>query len=207
MKGLLLKDLYMLRAYCKSYLLVIAVSLTVPFFGENTFFIYYPCLLCGMIPVNLLAYDERSGFIRYSAVLPVSRKQAVTEKYLMGLFSGIAVLLITGLVQGIRMKAGDTFRAEEFAAMMFSLLLVSLLASSIPLPFVFKHGVEKGRMAYYVMIGIVCAAGVLFSGWFKRGFTTVLPEGVLFALFMAAGIGVYVLSWYLSVRAFEKREL
>ena len=109
MKGLFLKDLYMLMSYCKSYLLIAVVFLAASFFGENLFFIYYPCLLCGMIPVNLIAYDEKSRFVQYSASLPVSAAQSVSVKYLMGLFSQIAVLLITGIVQGIRMKVNGTF--------------------------------------------------------------------------------------------------
>ena len=207
MKGLFLKDLYMLRAYCKSYLLIVVVFLAASFIGGNTFFIYYPCLLCGMIPVNLLAYDERSRFIRYSVSLPVSRAQTVAEKYLVGLFLQVAVLLVSGVVQAIRMHADGSFSPAAFALILLSLLLVSLLASSIPLPLIFRYGVEKGRIAYYVMIGFVCGAGILFSQVFKGGLRSGLPSGALFALLTAAGIGVYVLSWYLSVVFYKKRDL
>ena len=199
MKGLLLKDLYMLRAYCKSYVLVVVVFLGASFIGENTFFIYYPCLLCGMIPVNLLAYDEKSRFLQYSAALPVSKRTFVSEKYLMGLFSQAAVLLLTGLVRSI----GGA--PEGFLVMMLSLLLVSMLASSIPLPLIFRNGVEKGRIAYYVMIGIVCGAGILFSEMFKVKSTHL--SGIVFALLAGLGICLYGFSWYLSVKFYERREL
>lgn len=207
MKGLLLKDLYMMKAYCKSYVLIIAIFLAASFVGGNMFFIYYPCLLCGMIPVNLLAYDERSRFIQYSAALPVSRVQFVSEKYLMGLFSQVIVLFITGTVQGIRMGVNGTFSLNEFAVMMLSILLVSMLASSIPLPLIFRNGVEKGRIAYYVMIGIVCGAGILFSEVFKGNLQNDIPSGIIFVLLTVLGICVYVLSWYLSVVLYKKREL
>ena len=76
MKGLLLKDVYMAAKYCRSYLLITLIFLTVSFFGsQNTFFLFYPCLLCGMIPVNLLAYDERSRFLSYTGVRPITRTQ------------------------------------------------------------------------------------------------------------------------------------
>ena len=207
MKGLLLKDLYMMRAYCKSYLLIVAVFLAASFVGGNVFFIYYPCLLGGMIPVSLLAYDERSRFIQYSASLPVSRAELVSEKYLIGLLSQIAALLLTGLVQGIRMGVNGTFSAGGFAVTLLSLLLVSLLASAIPLPLIFKNGVEKGRLAYYVMIGIVCGAGILFSEAFGGRWPIDAHAGVLLALLTVVGIGLYVLSWYLSVVFYKKREL
>lgn len=207
MKGLLLKDLYMLRAYCKSYVLIIAVFLAVSFAGENMFFIYYPCLLCGMIPVNLLSYDERSHFMQYSVSLPVSRTQAVSEKYLVGLISQAAVLLITGIVQAIRMNMNGSFAADEFSVMMLSLLLVSMLTSSFPLPIVFKNGVEKARITYYFMIGIVGAAGMLFSKVFKGEHQSDMSAGAIFAALAVVGICMYILSWYMSVWFYKKREL
>lgn len=207
MKGLLLKDFYMLKAYCKSYLLMLIIFLAASFFGQNTFFIYYPCLMCGMIPVNLLAYDERSRFMQYSASLPVSRAQAVSEKYLIGLIILIPVLVITGIVQGIRMSVNGTFAAEEFTVMMLSLLLVAMLASSIPLPLIFKHGVEKGRIAYYLMIGFVCGSAVLFSEYLKSDRLNSIPSALIFALLSVLGIGIYFLSWYLSIVFYKKREL
>ena len=88
MKGLLLKDLYMMKSYCRSYLLIAVVFTAVSLIGkDNMFFMFYPCLLCGMIPVNLLAYDERSRFIRYGDTLPYKRAQIVSAKYLIGLLS------------------------------------------------------------------------------------------------------------------------
>lgn len=207
MKGLLLKDLYMIKAYCKSYVLMTVVFMAASFFGGNTFFIYYPCLLCGMIPVNLLAYDEQSRFMQYSVSLPVSRAQFVSEKYLVGLVSQAAVLIATGIVQGIRMSVNGIFELNEFAVIMLSLTLVSMLASAIPMPLVFRNGVEKGRLAYYVMIGIVCGSGVLFSKIFSNHLLNDLPAGIIFTALMILGTVAYVLSWYLSVVFYKKREL
>ena len=62
MKGLLLKDWYMMKKYCRAYLLIAVVFIAVSLGNEdNMFFVFYPCLLCGMIPVNLLGYDERNN--------------------------------------------------------------------------------------------------------------------------------------------------
>ena len=160
-----------------------------------------------MIPVNLLAYDEQSRFMQYSVSLPVSRAQFVSEKYLVGLVSQAAVLIATGIVQGIRMSVNGIFELNEFAVIMLSLTLVSMLASAIPMPLVFRNGVEKGRLAYYVMIGIVCGSGVLFSKIFSNHLLNDLPAGIIFTALMILGIVAYVLSWYLSVVFYKKREL
>ena len=81
MKGLLLKDLYMMRKYCRSYLLIAVVFIALSFASnQNLFFVFYPCLLCGMIPVNLLGYDERSRWLQYSGTMPYTRAQIVSCK-------------------------------------------------------------------------------------------------------------------------------
>lgn len=207
MKGLLLKDWYMVRKYCRSYLLIAVVFFAVSLAGSsNLFFLFYPCMLCGMIPVNLLGYDERSHWIAYSATLPCSRAQLVSAKYLMGLMAQGAVLLAGGLAYGIKMYRYGALVPAELLAMLLLMLALSMLSSALPLPFMFKLGVERGRAAYYVMLGFVFGASILAGNMLEMrqeaGIGLWLP-----ALLAAVGAGLYALSWYLSVVFFRKREL
>lgn len=208
MKGLLIKDLYMIRKYCRSYLLIAVVFIAVSFVNtENLFFAFYPCLLCGMIPVNLLAYDERSRWMQYSGTLPYTKAQIVSGKYLIGLFVQLAMLLATGIAQGIRMSMNGSFQFNDYIVLMLTMLVISTITSSISQPFIFKLGVEKGRTGYYVMIGFVCAGSVIASNFFKEGLRTVIEPNVFLALLCLIGIGIYALSWYLSIVFYEKREM
>ncbi len=208
MKGLLLKDLYMMKKYCKTYLLIMVVFIAVSFASsENLFFVFYPCLLCGMIPVNLLGYDERSRWLQYSETMPYSKEQIVSGKYLIGLGTQGTILLITGISQAIRMSISGTFVLGEYLVFMMLLLTMSLLASSITLPFIFKLGVEKGRMAYYIMIGIVCAGSVVSSNLLSNGIQAEIRLNGILPVVCLVGIGIYTLSWYLSIVFYKKREL
>ena len=86
MKALLQKDLYQLRAYCKSYLLICAVFFGISLAGEgNLFFITYPAMLCSLIPATLQTYDERGKWACFAGTLPFTRAQLVSAKYLVGL--------------------------------------------------------------------------------------------------------------------------
>lgn len=208
MKGLLLKDLYMTKKYCRIYLLITAVFVAVSFFSsDNLFFVFYPCLLCGMIPVNLLGYDERSRWLQYSAAMPCTKAQLVSAKYLIGLFAQAAVLLVTGIAQAARMHMSGTFRFSDYAALMLMVLFMATVASSISLPFMFKLGIEKGRIAYYVMIGVVCAGGFVASDLFNASLRTDISLNAVLPILSLVGIGIYALSWYLSIVFFRKREL
>ena len=67
------------------------------------FFVFYPCMLCGMIPVNLLGYDERSRWMQYSGTMPYTKTQIVSGKYLIGLLAQLAMLIATGAAQAAKM--------------------------------------------------------------------------------------------------------
>lgn len=208
MKGLLLKDWYMMKKYCRAYLVIAAVFIAVSLASDdNIFFIFYPCLMCGMIPVNLLGYDERSGWIQYSGTLPYTRAQIVSAKYLIGLFAQLAMLIVTGIAQGIKMSINGNFVPGDFAVLMLLLLTMATFTSSISLPFIFKLGVEKGRIAYYAMIGFVCVAGALASGLFRGQLQAKTSPNIFLTAAAFVGIAVYILSWCLSIVLYKKREI
>ena len=208
MKGLLLKDWYMMKMYCKSYhfIAVVFVALSLVSNG-NMFFVFYPCLLCGMIPVNLLGYDERSRWMQYSGTMPYTKVQIVSGKYLIGLLAQLTILLVMGVAQAVKMMIADDFVFGEFAVLMLLMLIVSTLTSSIPLPFVFKLGVEKGRTAYYEMIGFICGASVLASSLFRGQLGIEIKPNLVLAILAVVGIGIYIFSWYMSIIFYKKREI
>jgi len=208
MKGLLLKDWYMMKKYCRSYIFIATAFIALALFSnDNMFFIFYPCLLCGMIPVNLLGYDERSRWMQYSGTLPYTKTQIVSAKYLIGLLTQAALLIVTGISQGLKMTAAGNFVFGEFVVLMLLMLVVATLTSSVSLPFIFKLGVERGRTAYYVMIGFVCGASVLASSYFRGQLVAEIKPNLLLAILAVAGIGIYILSWYVSIVYFNKREI
>ncbi len=208
MKGLLLKDWYMMKKYCRSYLVITVVFIAVSLVSDdNMFFVFYPCLLCGMIPVNLLGYDERSHWVQYSSSLPYTKTQIVSAKFLIGLLAQMTVLIVTAAAQGIKMRINGSFSLNDFIALMLLMLTMATLTSSISLPFIFKLGVEKGRTAYYVMIGFAGFGGVLASYLFREHLTAEIHTNLLLIVLACIGIGVYALSWYLSIVFYKKREI
>ena len=206
MKGLLLKDLYMMKKYCKAYLLLIVIFVAVSFASsENLFFVFYPCLLCGMIPVNLLAYDERSRWLQYSETMPYTKGQIVSGKYVIGLATQVSVLLITGIAQAIRMSMNDAFVLGEYLVLMMLLLILSLLASSITLPFMFKLGVEKGRIINIItLVLLISAIKVMVD--MGNDFGIAVDGSILVALIGVGACAFYGLSWLLSIIIYTKKE-
>ena len=207
MKGLLLKDWYMMKKYCRYYFFVsIGFIILSMISSGNMFFVFYPCLLCGMIPVNLLGYDERSRWTEYVGTLPYTKTQIVSAKYLIGLFTQIAMLIVICAAQGVKMGIEGTFVMKEFLVLMMLLLVMASVASSLTLPFIFKYGVEKGRGAYYVMIGVVCAGSIIATTIFKEGLQNEIQLNAVLPIACIVGVAIYVSSWCLSIMFYKKRE-
>lgn len=207
MKGLLLKDLYMIGKYCRMYFVIAAVFIAVSLVGnDNMFFVFYPCLLCGMIPVNLIAYDERSRFVQYSGTLPYTKAQIVSAKYLIGLIFQTATLLITGIAQAFKMSANGSFVTADFLVLMLCMLSMATVTSSICLPFIFKLGAEKGRTAYLVTIGFIGAV-IMTYGLSGGRLGVKVNANLTFGILGLAGVCLYILSWCLSISFYKKREI
>lgn len=212
MKALLRKDLYQLKAYCKSYLLICAVFLGVSVAGEgNLFFITYPAMLCSLIPVTLQTYDERGKWDAYAGTLPVTRAQLVSSKYLLGLCCNGIVLALLAVI----LLAADRHAPALRLFLLGITFCLSLVAPAFCLPFVFRFGTEKGRMAYYVSIGVFFAAsyiladGLGISAADASAITSwdqaASAPGLLTACLICAA--AYTGSWLLSIRVYQKREI
>jgi len=210
MKGLLLKDAYMTAKYCRAFVLIIIVFVGVSFLDVDSnqyFFTFYPCILSGMIPITLLGYDERSGWMTYSATFPYSKAQIVSGKYIIGLLSQASVLIVICIAQAIKMSISKNLALADFGLVAAVMLVTSCVTSGISLPFMFKLGVEKGRIAFYFMIGSACAASVIAARIFDTGAEPVDVPTFVFPVLLLVGIVVYAGSWLLSIRFFDKCEI
>lgn len=208
MKGLLLKDWYLSLKYYKAYFAIVALVLGAACFTENNvFFLYYPFMLTSLIPIGLQSVDESTKWDAYCGAMPVTRGQAVSEKYLFGLFLSLLVEVLVLAGQSLRMAMTGSFSSLALGNLLVTTLTVFFLLPAISLPMIFKFGAEKGRMAQYVIIGAVCGGAALLM--------KLEPSGILFlnslpglpALIVLAAAAVYILSWRLSIRFYEKREL
>lgn len=218
MKGLLRKDLYMMAAYCRSFLLIVFGFAIVGAFGQdNWFFIFYPMIVGVMLPVTIQSYDEKFRWERYCGALPVTRAQVVSVKYLLTLIMVGAVFALIMLVQGLRL--GLAGRLAELPALIPILLAIGLVGPAILLPIIFRLGVEKGRIAYYILIGVICALGVILSYRLSDTLpeaiggadaaTQIVLQGSLGGTLLTVAVSalIYALSWLLSIRFYQKREL
>lgn len=207
MKGLLLKDFYMAKKYCKIYIILTLVFCAASFLSStNSFFVFYPCILSGMLPVTLLGYDERSKWDVYAGTLPYTKAQLVSCKYLLGLIVQLSIFLLISIAQVVNLSYHGLFTWQRFSVLLSMLLILSFVSSSIALPPMFRWGVEKGRIAYYVMIGVICGGSVAAASFFRFSLEVEVSWNIPLLVLCAVAIVLYALSWYLSIVFYQKRE-
>lgn len=206
MRGLLIKDYYMLIKYFRSYILIITVMAVVTMFSTSApLFILYPVIMANMLPVSLVNYDEMARFDRMYQTMPVSKAQYVSAKYLMSfIFQALSLIIFTAgySVSLIRSSQFEIDTVLTIASYM--IILVSVLPS-ILLPFVFKFGSEKGRMVYLLITAVFVGAAMYLLNKEELFMIDISAFGFIKALIIS--ILVYGVSWFISVRIYKKREI
>ena len=181
MKALLYKDACVLWKQMKFMLVIIAVFCLLPnSFGLNAFFVVYPGL---MLPVSLMAYDERAHWDSFAAMLPYPPRALVLSRYAAGwlltLLAGV-LYLVGALIQDQGAPLGTALGTLGWV------LAVVLLCQAILFPFFFRVGTAQGRL-YMILLSVLLLLGGV-------GLTSLLNVAVpaVSTLLMLAPVGLGV---------------
>jgi hypothetical protein len=209
MKGLLLKDLAIVKQQGRSIIIIVAIAIFMMASGNDiTFAIAYANILFVMFGITTLNYDAFDNGFSFLFTLPITRKMYVTEKYLFSLMcvvAGLTLSLVLMTVTGNLSSDGIWFIAGYAAA---AILLLSLL-----LPIELKYGPEKGRIAMIIIFAIVFA--VVFGLKKVIGPDQIasllialekMNEVLLAGIVGAAIIVLLLISYLISCRIMEKKE-
>jgi len=204
MKGLLIKDLYTLAKQLKIFILMIIVFSFMPQFSASGFAVIYSA----MLPISALAYDERSKWNYLAVMMPYSAKDVVICKYLLGYIMLFAAALLSAAAQICFSMLGKAPVSAETFIQLLLIVCIAVIFQAVNLPFMFKMGVEKGRLVFFALIAILVLGGTAFGskliGWLSSIRIDMLPLsiGVLFLTFLVNAISIAV-----SINIYKRVEL
>ena len=200
MKGLLLKDLYVLKDSLKVYLIIFLLYGYMGIVEGEIGLMYAMVFITSVVlPITSVSYDERCGWDRLANTMPVSRKQIVYSKYLLAF-----ILLAMVLVR-------DATVTEKLAATL-AMVALSMLYQAIMLPVILKLGSEKGRIimmatcfAPIVLVYIV-SRFKLFAAFDFAGFMAAYGSILPYVLAVLVAVA-YFISLKISVKIYTEKEL
>ena len=200
MKGLLLKDWKTLLKQTKVMLAIMALFACVPSTYMSAFALFY----AAMMPITALAYDERAKWDELAAMMPYTAKAIVGSKYALGLTLVVPVLALSVL---FRLIVHSTPIVSEDTMSLLITACLSLVLMAIDLPFMFRFGVEKGRLIYILLSCVFIVAGATYADKLTNtinGIGTAMVTTVPLLLLAAAAVALLI-SYAISVQIYRTR--
>lgn len=215
MKGLLLKDLSILKTQGRSSVIIIAIAMFMLIVGNNaTFAVIYANILFVTFGITTLSYDTHDNGYAFLFTLPISRKLYVMEKYVFSLFSiAIGVTLSLILMLGVSFIKDDYVLTTSDLAFVIGYALGSIVFLSILLPINLKFGPEKGRIAMIIVIAVIVASGFSISKVAGKvdltkvywGISEIKPM-VVMGIFVMIVLVILSVSYLISCKIMKKKE-
>ena len=206
MRALLMKDCFVLWKQLRLYVVLMLIFTVFNGAFGNVFIVIW----AAMLPYTAMAYDERSKWDQMAAMMPYSIRDIVLSKYLLVLFCSVASGLCSMALQFVLTVLDVPTAALDPVANLIG-LCGSMCVLAVTLPMMFRFGVERGRLALFLLIFLVCGgAGALGTITLAVDHTASGINGP-FAFFMlilpAAALVLTAISIPLSVRMYQKKTI
>ena len=223
MKGLIVKDLSLMRNQGKSMLLILAIGLFMEAsMGAGTIIWFLP-FLAAILAVGTLNYDEFDNGYAFLFTLPMTRRQYVREKYLFAVLFVLVCMAISIPLSLILSRFTGKAEFVSFPDILFmtavsGLISGFLLATVIPLRL--KFGSEMSRIVWILIFGGM-AAVIAFGTKLSQspgtpesfraitGFLEALNSwsaGMILAAFLVITLILLLISEQISERIIVKKE-
>lgn len=219
MKGLIIKDIRIIFSN-KNVFLFIPILVSMAAFSKTRLAVYlfaYVAVMVISLLTTTISFDDMENGTSFLMTMPVSRKEYVKSKYLLGVVSLIlGVVLSIAVVTAVTFLKGDTLDVNGLMLIVCLLWLVMIVLMSVLIPVQLKFGSINGKAVLMcIIIGsmLVLAAMILVLRNYSEETLNFFVNEIMknMALMTAAGIFgtviILAISYMMSVKIMKKREL
>lgn len=200
MKGLLLKDFYIIRSILAILAVVfIVIGASLSYLANPWVLTVLATVMLGMNVTSTINVDKSSGCLKTIITTPVSRKSYISSKYIMylllssvGLVFGVVFGAIANLIIG-----GGTEMMGLFVSIS---LTMALLSGSVILPFYIM--LDESKSVIGTILAYPVSAGIFIALILLLGHTI---STLVIMVFVA--LCLFVMSWYLSTRILAQKDI
>ena len=217
MKGLIIKDLCVIKNQMRSLLLILVFFVFISILNKDaTFTLFLVPFYMIMILITTFSYDEFNKWDCYCNSLPLSRKEIVKAKYLLFNATSLIVLILGVLASFIIPNFIENTTFESLFASIIGVAFGICLVISLLIPFYYKFGSQKGRIMLFLTIAILALLiGAITSLDIFNNIELMniinslnnLSLGMFTLLLIIVTIIIMTISYYISVKIYSNKEL
>lgn len=216
MKGLIIKDLCVLKNQMKSLLLVLLFFIIISIVNEDaTFILFLIPFYMIMILITTFNYDEFNKWESYCDSLPLSRKEIVKAKYILFNAASLIILILGVLGSFIIPNFIENTTFESIFASIIGVAFGIYLVISLLIPFYYKFGSQRGRIMLFLcvtilalLIGVITSLDIFNNIELMSIINSLnnLSLGVFTSLLLLIVIIIMSISYFISVRIYYNKE-
>ena len=208
MKGLLLKDFYIIQDSLLMLFIIFVVT------GAAMAFLISPWVLMSMtattlsiIAITTIQNDKSTQWNKFSATLPISRIQIISSKYCLYLLL-CAMGVVLGLIVSVSASIlKSNFDINSLLLNLYLAIIVSLIPGSISIPCSFL--IEEEKIIVGIVLSYIATAVLLI------GFTSILRHfinmednmNLVYGIITVVSVVVYLLSWLICPKKLCNRDI
>lgn len=216
MKGLLIKDLRLMKGQKTFFLSVFLIAVVVTAMDNNPdFLLAYLPFVFSFFTLSTISYDEFDNGNPFLFTLPITRTDYAAEKYLFSLLVSTGTLLLASLCSVLIWIIKKNCAVSELLLTAGIILPLLILAQSLMIPIQLKFGGEKGRFVMFGVFALICGIGLaagkaaeLFGVDLLQLLDTILTlhAGITISVMIAAAGLLLLLSLRISIGIMNKKE-
>ncbi|MDE6963986.1 MAG: ABC-2 transporter permease [Lachnospiraceae bacterium] len=212
MKGLMLKELYLIKSFAKQYVLFLVLMAAWSIMVHNISFVAtYIMVLGSSLILSTTSMDESVSFNRFAVTMPIDGKKIVKSKYtVLFLAVGLGEVLVWLFDRAVNLLADGKMEMIDGEGMIVMVALF-LSANAISIPVMFKVGVTKSRYTY---LAVMITIGFIILGGYKASEMAGIPiddmlngiESMLNLITSVIAVLIVIVSYLISVKIVQKKE-
>jgi ABC-type transport system involved in multi-copper enzyme maturation permease subunit len=216
MKGLLIKDLRLMKNMGNSLALILLMAVGMSFYIKDiSFIVVYMAIIGTTLTSSTISYDEFDNGNAFLFSLPVSRKDYVLEKYLFSLLMCGVGWLLGSIIAIVAGAARHALVPAEGLMTAVALLPVAIGLNVVLIPLRLKFEAEKSRIAQIMVMGgffLVCVLGAKLAERLGIDLNALgermpaMSEGAGIAAVLAVSVVLLFISCHISIRIMERKE-
>ena len=203
MIGFIKKDLFMIKANLKTFLITFVLYLILAI--QGSFDITFVIPLIGiMLFITTFSYDD------YVATIPNGRKNAVRAKYITSTILMITLAIISFVMaMGIDYFIKNQVYIEQNLSSVLEIVLSIVIIISVLYPIMFKFGSTNGRIILFVVVFAFVAIIGFVANYIDISFNTrvlELLEKYVYIAIPVVSVILLTISYLISSRIYKNKE-